>query len=479
MKHIGTGNTPYELSQLIILAQKWIDSERIKSGVLSFFDTRYEQSELQKLLTRLTFKQALDTPLFQFLVHFYHKIGFSALPSKLFRDLVIARIVDPVSKRKTQDILQSRFGKQYALTTIYRTLRDCCRLHYQQQIETIIKQFIERHLGIRIAVLFFDVTTLYYEAFDEDDLRQCGWSKEQKHNQPQIVIALIVTTQGIPLALRMFPGNTFEGHTLFPCITEVMEQFILFPKRIVIVADAAMLNQDNLEELEEKQMKYIVGARLGNVSDSLFKKITKVPGKDGANRRIPLVNKRIMVVGYSAQRAKKDKFDREKQIEKANEMLLKPSSVVKRYKFIAAVGKDQYRLNKELIEKAEKLEGLKGYVTNATALTNKAIMKRYNELWQIEKAFRMSKSDLKARPIFHSAKESIEAHLLMVFTALVIARYVELSTHQSIAHIIQILSPVKEVIVEDNLSKQRVSQYTSLTEEARKLAKLAKIPCVT
>jgi transposase len=160
-------------------------------------------------------------------------------------------------------------------------------------------------------------------------------------------------------------------------------------------------------------------------------------------------------------------------------MLSKPSSVVKRYKFIASAGKDHYSLNQELIEKAKQLEGLKGYVTNATSLTNKAIMQRYSELWQVEKAFRMSKSDLKARPIFHTLKESIEAHLLIVFAALVISRYIELVTHKSIANVVQILSLVKQVIVEDNVSKQKASKYTNPTEEARELAKLAKIPWVT
>ena len=136
-------------------------------------------------------------------------------------------------------------------------------------------------------------------------------------------------------------------------------------------------------------------------------------------------------------------------------------------------------MNQELIKKSEQLEGVKGYITNAAKLTNKAIIEKYTELWTVEKAFRMSKSDLKARPIFHTLKESIEAHLLIVFTALIISRYVEMITHKSIARVVNILGLVKEVIVEDNVSKQRASKYTNFTEEAKALAKLANIDWVT
>jgi hypothetical protein len=299
VKHIGTGRTPLELSHLAASAQEFIDNARISSGVLSLFDTRFEQSELDKLLTRLTFTQALDTLTYQFLSSFYHTVGFDSLQNQRFEDLVLARIADPASKRRTRDILEFRFGKRYTLTTIYRTLRSCYSQNYQEKVEGIVKKFVKESLKMRINVLFFDVTTLHYEAFDEDDTRKNGFSKVLKHNQPQIVVALTVTTEGIPLAMRLFEGNTFEGHTMLPSITSVMERFALSAKRIVIVADAAMISRENLKNLEEKQIKYIVGARLGTLTDSLFEKvIKKTPKKDGASRRFTLSNNRILIVKY-------------------------------------------------------------------------------------------------------------------------------------------------------------------------------------
>lgn len=477
IKHIGTARTPLEISELITSAQQFIDSERIKSGIISLFDTRYKQSELVEFLRRLTFTHVLDTFTYRFLSHFYHLIGFSSLKDNCFADLVTARILEPVSKRKTRDVLEFRFGKIYSLTGIYRTLRLSFRDNYQEKVEGIIKDFLSKDLKMNIAVLFFDVTTLYFEAFDEDDTRKFGFSKEHKANQPQVVVALTVTTSGIPLAMKMFEGSTFEGHTMLPCIEEVMKRFSL--QDIVVVADSAMLSRDNLKLLEEKHIQYIVGARLGNSNDTLFAKVTAAPKKDGASIRIDIGSDRILVVSYSEKRAKKDHHDREKQIKKATKMLSKPSLVVRRYKFIESPGKGKYRLNEKLVNKAEQLEGIKGYVTNATKLTNDEIIDKYTELWMVEKSFRMSKSDLKARPIFHTLKESIEAHLLIVFTALVISRYIEMIAHRSIAKVIAILSQVKEVIVEHNVSGERASQYANLTEEAKQLAKLADIDWVT
>lgn len=478
VKHIGTARTPLELHKLKAAAQKFIDGERIASGVISLFDTRYEQSELDEILKRLTFTKALDTLAYRFFRHFYETIGFSLLKNECFTDLVIARIVSPASKRKTRDILETKFDRKYSLTGIYRSLRLSFKNNYRDKIERIVSEFVELRLGEDITVLFFDVTTLYFEAFDEDEVRKCGFSKDYRHNQPQIMVALTVTATSMPLAFKMFEGDTFEGYTLIPSIKEVADKFSLI--NIIVVADAAMLSEDNLKKLEAKLIKYIVGARLGNINDKLFKEIIlKLPKEDGANTRITLTGNRILLVNYSAKRAAKDKHDREKQIKKAEEILLKPQSAVRRYKFIVSAGKGQYFLNQKLIEKSEKLEGIKGYITNAAELKNEEIIKKYNELWQVEKLFRMSKSDLKARPIFHTLKESIEAHLLIVFTALIVSRYIEKISKMSISVITDILSQAKEITVEDKTSGQQSSKYISLTDEAKRLAKMADINWVT
>lgn len=473
VKHIGTGRTPAEIEQLIRSAHKFIDNQRIKSGVISFFDTRFKQSKLEEFLDCVSFIKVLDTATYAFISHFYKTVGFHKIRDDCFADLVIARIVEPASKRQTKDILTEKFGRKYPLNRIYLTLRNTIKSNYQKKIEGIAYQFIRKHINKNITVLFFDVTTLYFEAFDEDDFRKNGFSKDYRHNQPQIVVSLTVTSSGMPLAMKMFEGDTFEGHTMLPAISETISMFSL--DDIVVVADAAMLSEDNLKKLETKHIKYIVGARLGNIGNSLFEKITSdLPRVDNSSMRFDLGNDRILLAGYSEKRAAKDRHDREKQIQKAKETLLSPQKVVRRYKFITSKGKKQFKLNQKLIEKAEKLEGIKGYITNAIELSDKEIIDKYTELWQVEKAFRMSKSDLKARPIFHTLKESIEAHLLIVFTALITSRYIEYVTKQSIHTIIKILSRVKEIVVEDNATKERARKLTNLSDEARLLLRFTR-----
>ena len=478
VKHIGTARTPLEIHQLKVIAQKFIDDRRIKSGVLSLFDTRYQENELDELLQRLTFTHALDTLTYRIFRYFYETVGFWQVKDECFADLVITRIAHPASKRKTRDILEQRFGRSYSLTGIYRSLKRSFTNNYKGIIEKVIYNFAKLNLHEDITVLFFDVTTLYFEAFDEDETRKNGFSKDYRHNQPQIVVALTVTTSGMPLAMKMFEGDTFEGHTMIPCIEEAKDKFVL--DNIIVVADAAMLSDDNLEQLEEKHIKYIVGARLGNISHKLFEKIiADLPKKDNACVRLALTHDRILLASYSEKRAAKDRHDREKQIQKAKEALLTPQKVTRRYKFITSSGKKQFKLNQILIEKAEKLEGIKGYITNARELKDEEIIEKYTELWQVEKSFRMSKSDLKARPVFHTLRESIEAHLLIVFTALAVSRHIEDISKMSIARVADILSQVKEIMVEDKVSGQKSSKYTNLSEEAIRLAKLANIGWVT
>lgn len=477
LKHLGTAKTPLELAHLVKTGQEYINRQRINSGVISFFDSRFEKSDLEKLLSKLSFTQSLATATYQFFKHFYRAIGFNKLKNDCFQDLVIARIIKPGSKRQTREFLESKLGKRYSLTKIYRTLRIAFDQHYQKQIEQIVHRFVTRKISFIISVVFFDVTTLYYEALDEDEVRKCGFSKDCRYNQPQVVIALTVTIEGIPLAMRMFPGNTFEGHVLLPCLEETITRFQ--SDDCVVVADSAMLSQDNLDLLEEHKLKYIVGARLGNLSQELFRKAIEIPRVDRATIRISLNQERFLVVAYSTKRAAKDRHDREKQIKKAREVLARPEKISRWYKFIRSAKKGSHCLNQPLIKKAEQLEGLKGYISNANKLEGEEIVSQYAELWQVEKAFRMSKSDLKARPIFHTIRQSIEAHLLIVFTALVIARYVELKTNQSINRVIKTLNQVKEIIVEDPTSRETASKFTKLNSESRKLLKLAKLSWVT
>jgi hypothetical protein len=207
VKHIGTARSSTEVNQLLKLAHQFIEQQRIKSGIISFFDNRFEEPRLQQLLSQLTFHHPLDKLTYLFLTYFYHQIGFDqSIKNHCFKDLVVARIVHPSSKRNSRKILKTRFGRVYPLNKIYQTLKIAFTEGYRDKIENTAYRFVLRNISPSITVLFFDVTTLYYETFDEDDFRKCGFSKDHKNNQPQIVVALTVTKHGIPLTLQSFTG---------------------------------------------------------------------------------------------------------------------------------------------------------------------------------------------------------------------------------------------------------------------------------
>lgn len=472
VKHLGTARNELELKQLIDLAKNFIEEKRIESGRLSLFDNQYSQSETMQVLSRFHILKVLDSVAFDFLDHFYHLLSFDSLKNDCFRDLVIARIIFPASKAKTRDFLESKLNKRYSLSGLYRCMETSYRLEYQKILEDKVMVFAQS--GPAISVLFFDVTTLYYESFDEDDFRKCGFSKDNKANQPQLIVTLTVTADGFPLHLQVFPGNKFEGHLMLPCIKTTIENHHL--KDFVVVADSAMVSKANMEELEKNNLSYIVGARLGNLPRSLWTQVVSVAKVDGALERFSFGNDRFLIVSYDSKRASKDKSDREKQIKRATFVLNNPTVVGRRYKFLQKTDKEKWELNKIKIKKAEVMEGLKGYVTNAAHLTNEEVVKKYSSLWQVEKSFRISKSDLKARPIFHTVRGKIEAHLAIVFASLAMIKLVEKTSSQSIQKVLWLLDQVKEVVVEDTATKGRISKYSEIqNQETKDLLKIARL----
>ena len=472
VRHFGTARNELEIDELVSLAKQFIEDQRIKSGKISLFDNRYSTSQMTEILSKFCIRRVLDSVTFDFFYHFYKVLNFDQIGNKGFSDLVIARIIFPVSKAKTRDFLENKLNKRYSLSGLYRTMEEIYRLDFQSQLEEEMIAFT-KSFSPTISFLFFDVTTLYYESFDEDDLRKFGFSKDNKANQPQLVVTLTVTADGFPLHLRVFPGNKFEGHLMLPCIREIIQKHSL--DNFIVVADSAMVSHTNMEELERENLSYIVGARLGNLPTKIWGQIITVPKIDGAIKRFDFGNNRVLVVSYSQKRANKDRSDRGKQLKRAQFALNNPSVVSKRFKFLKKVENHNLELNTENVAKSQLLEGLKGYLTNAVSLTDKEIITKYSQLWQVEKSFRISKSDLKARPVFHTARERIEAHLTIIFTSLAIIRLVEKRTGKSVQKVLWLLDQVKEVLVEDKVSRERISKYSEIdNQETKNLLKLVK-----
>ena len=304
-------------------------------------------------------------------------------------------------------------------------------------------------------MVFYDVTTLYFETFDEDDLRKNGFSKDSKSQQPQILIGLIVSKLGFPIAYEIFEGNTFEGHTIIAVIKKFITSNCV--KDFTVVADAAMISTQNVHQLVENNINYIVGARLGNIPNELLNAInTTLTREDNNSIRIKTDNG-FLICSYSSVRYRKDLYEMNKQIEKAKLVIEKPSKN-KKVKF-TSTSEQKVELNEKLIEKTKKLLGVKGYYTHIeeSILDNATIIARYHELYKIEQVFRIAKSDLQTRPIFHFKQEPIKLHILICFIALVISKHIELKAGISIRKFIDESKKIVDGVLLNKATNKKIT----------------------
>ncbi|OGV02086.1 MAG: hypothetical protein A2330_00925 [Ignavibacteria bacterium RIFOXYB2_FULL_36_7] len=322
----------------------------------------------------------------------------------------------------------------------------------KKRIEAIAVQCAKNLLQDDLSMVLYDVTTLYFETFKSDELRKEGFSKDNKPQQPQIVIGLLVTREGFPLGYEVFAGNTFEGKTMLNVLQSFIKQHGV--NKPIVVADAAMLSHKNIEELQRQELFYIVGARLGNTAGAIIKEaVTKLRQQDGSSARVKTTSGDL-IVEFSGKRYRKDKYEMEKLVERAKQ-IVENKLAVKNVKFVKHKSKSKdYKLNDELIDKAKLLLGMKGYYTNVseTVFSDKEIIDRYHDLWHVEHSFRIAKSDLASRPIFHYSEQAIASHILICFTALMIAKYLESLTKLSLRQIIDAIWQIKEVLLLNTLT---------------------------
>ena len=361
---------------------------------------------------------------------------FPKIRNRIVKDLVIIRIIHPASKLESVHLLSEYFGIKYANTSVYRTFLKADKQLFINQLITYAK----RQLNFDFTLLFYDVTTLYFESVSDGEFKIPGFSKDGRHSQPQILVGLIVDQHGFPVFYQIFKGNTFEGHTMLPIILEFKRAFKV--KQLTIVADSAMLSEDNLSILERHNLTYIVGNRtLSTYQNSLAPEIQRLKLRDNSSCSIPQGQRQI-VYHYSQRREKKDWYEIEKAVTRAQYLAKNPSKRTKtKYLKVKA---ETIQVNQELIDKHKFLAGIKSYKTNSH-LPPSLVVERYGDLWRIEKSFRMTKHDLKARPIFHRKEEAIQAHVLIVFAANAVSRYVELATNKPIRQLVKELMRVIDV----------------------------------
>ena len=420
---IGSGRTEQELIKLNYLGKQQIEllSKQPELFILEN-DLQIEQifSNLSNASIRIVGPELIFGKL-------YDKIGFGTIQQELFRHLVIARIVFPLSKLKTVDYLYRYQGLTLEVDTVYRFL-DKLNEVLKEQVEQISFAHTLKVLEGKISVVFYDMTTLYFEAEDEDDLRKTGFSKDGKHSNPQIFLGLLVGTGGYAIGYDIYEGNIFEGHTLIPFLEKISARFNL--GKPIVVADAGLLSTENIKALEAREYEYILGARIKNEPDKIKKQIVEHDFSDGQTICINKSERTKLIVAYSNKRAAKDQNNRNRGLQRLEKQIragkLTKSNINNRgyNKYLKMEGEIRIQIDYEKFDKDAIWDGLKGYVTN-TKLTDDQVIENYKNLWSIERAFRMSKTDLRIRPIYHRLKRRIEAHICISFTAYAIYKELE------------------------------------------------------
>jgi hypothetical protein len=365
----------------------------------------------------------------------YRTLGFdrAACGDEVFRDLVLARIIEPVSKVDSLRVLEEAGVTPASYRTVKRRLPVYAQDCWRQRLSAACAA----HAGLGPASLvLYDVSTLYFETDEGDGFRESGFSKERRL-EPQITIGLLTDQHGFPLMVSAFEGNRAETKTMLPVIEAFMAAHQL--PDVTVVADAGMVSEANQKAIEAAGLSFILGAKIPYEPYVVKQWRREHPGHDIGDGQIftqpwpagPAGGRRDQVIyyQYKADRARRTLRGIDEQVRKA-EQAIAGNAPVKRNRFIRLSGGTR-TVNRELEEKARALAGLKGYVTNlracpdGTPVTPEFVIGAYHQLFQIEKSFRMAKSDLQARPIYHRTRDSIEAHLTIVLAALAISRWIE------------------------------------------------------
>jgi hypothetical protein len=398
------------------------------------------------------------------------------LADEAFRAMVLARIVEPTSKADSLRVLAGLGAPAPGLRTLFRSLQRCRASDYRDRIAKACTAFSATTGGLS-ALVMYDCTRLHFETSDEDTgpkaLRKVGMSKEHRVD-PQAQVGLLVDPSGFPLEVHLFEGNTAETTTLLPVLHAFQERHGI--TGMAVVADAGMLSASNLNAIEDAGFSFIVGSRITKAPYDLAEHFTRHgdyftdgqilestramgSGKHERDRRV--------VYQWSFKRSQRDNKTINAQIARP-EKAATGQAPVTRTRFLKVTGATR-ELNQKTIDRARQLAGLKGYVTNLPpdVMDGAAVIAAYHQLWQVEASFRMTKSDLRARPVFHHEREAIEAHLTVVFAALAVSRYLQARAGVSIKKLIQTLRTARSATIDIN--GQRLTLDPELTPAAQTL----------
>lgn len=461
-KEIEIGRKSYEVN-----LQDIIEEERVISGIHDIYGLLFDEMGYDKVL--------LGRSRYAGLV-------------KVFKDIVLTRIANPQSKLATVEMLEEEFGITLPLHKVYRMM-DKMDEKSIKKLNKISYHNTQTLFGNKIDVLFFDATTLYFESFSDDELRRLGYSKDMKFSQPQVLLALLVTREGLPVGYKVFEGDSYEGHTLLPMIEEVKKEYRI--DRVVLVADSGMFNHENLKALESKGYQYIVGARLRRMSNEdkekvLDRKLYQIQSEGYEIAEFEYEDKKRLIVSYKEDRALKDKKDRARALMKLRKKLEKTRSQKSYFsnygykKYLKIEGRSQIELNEPKILEESRWDGLHGVITNIKDSQAVEILEYYGNLWTVEESFRITKHDLKVRPVFHWTPSRVKAHIAIVFTSYSLVRYIEYRVKLqykklSPERIRQTLLKVQTSILYDTKKQIRYGLPSKIAKDARKIYSIFKV----
>ncbi|MFC7579879.1 IS1634 family transposase [Schaalia naturae] len=418
-------------------------------------------------------------------------LGFDALGDAVFRDLVIARIVEATSILDTGRVLSDLGARPASEKTMRRTLARAAAGEgpgaYRDKVAEL--SFAHAATSGEVSLCLYDVTTLYFEAEKEDDLRKVGYSKERRVD-PQIVVGLLVDRHGFPLEIGCYEGNQAETATIIPMIRQFQSRHDI--EDMVVVADAGMLSASNLAALDEANLHFIVGSRVtkapldlashfrwhgdaftdGQVIDTITPRTGRRSENDEALRAEPVWDPGQhpgswrAVWAYSTKRAARDGKTLTLQENRARAVIA-GQKAARTPRFVKTTGEAR-SLDEAALARARRLVGLKGYVTNIPAqlMAASEVIGSYHELWHVEQSFRMSKTDLAARPMFVRTRDAIEAHLTIVFTALAVSREVQRRCGLAIRNVIRQLRPLRSATITANGATQIIPPHIDPDRQA-------------
>lgn len=477
LKSFGSFCTDAEERLLFHKAQDWIS----KHTGIQEFDFSNTDALVEQAFDSIQSMKRIGYDLL--LGKIFDEIGFNKIKDEYFRELVLARVAFPKSKLKTTEYLFRYKQIDWDEDQLYRYL-DKLHSTQKEEVQQISYQHTRKILNNDISVVFYDVTTIYFEIDEEDELRKTGFSKEGKHQNPQIVLGLLVSKNGYPLAYEIFEGNKFEGHTMLPVVEAFKNKYKLV--HLIIVADSGLLSNSNIEELQTKGYEFILGARIKNESRNIKEQILSLKLKNAQSEVIKKGALKLIVT-YTDDRAKKDRYNREKGLRKLEKQInrgrLTKASINNRgyNKFLKLEGQITISIDQQKLQEDSRWDGLKGYLTNAK-LSKGQILENYQHLWQIEKAFRIAKTDLKIRPIYHRLQHRIEAHICISFAAYKLYKELERQLYQKKANIspayaIEIAENIFEVTIKLPHSGKSKKKILLLTDEQKYLNSIFNFGC--